>query len=343
MPQEVRLWRIDDGDRLAECPRAPLDLESRLEEWLAQDISILSPDLMVIGRQVETAYGGFIDLLCIDRSADLVVVELKRNKTPREITAQTLDYASWVSELSPEVIEDIAAKYLGNGTSLEGAFRSHFGEELPDSVNDAHRMLIVAANIDPSSERIIKYLSNAYGVNINAVTFHYFKADDGREFIARVFLIDPEEVEDRTRVRSPPNRRPNLSHEELEQLAVQNSVDDQYRRLVSGLGEHLSKHTTRSSVCFAGVFDKSRKTVISLLPGESDQQNGLRFQIYFGRFRQIFGFSEDQALALLPVSRVPWQYYGSASPDYSGFQGYFANLTEVDRLLQGIAQKGIIA
>jgi len=334
---------MDDGDRLAECPPAPLDLESRLEEWLAQDISILSPSLMVLGRQVETAYGGFIDLLCIDRSGDLVVVELKRNKTPREITAQTLDYASWVADLSREAIANIAGGYLGNGMSLESAFKSHFGEDLPDSVNDAHRMLIVAANIDPSSERIIKYLSNTYGVDINAVTFHYFKADDGKEFIARVFLIDPEEVEDRTRVRGPSKRRPNLSHEELEQLAAQNNVADRYVRLVSGLEEHLSKHTTRSSVCFAGVFDKSRKIVISLLPGESNRENGLRFQIYFKRFMQLFGFPEEQALALLPARQVPWQYHGSASPDYSGFEGYFADLTEVDRLLQGIAKTKVVA
>lgn len=72
-------------------PRASLDLESRLEEWLAADISILDPGLLVIGCEVETDFGGFIDLLCVDVAGDLVVVELKRDKTPREITAQALD------------------------------------------------------------------------------------------------------------------------------------------------------------------------------------------------------------------------------------------------------------
>src|SRR5579864_6547673 len=181
MPQEVRLWSISKADRLLECAQASLNLEARLEEWLARDISILADDLLAIGRQVWTTYGGFIDLLCIDRIGDLVVVELKRDKTPRDVTAQTLDYASWVVALSRDDILAIASRYSGIAGSLEEAFRQRFGEELPESINESHRILIVASRIDPSSERIIKYLSNGYGVNINAVTFHYFKTNDSGE------------------------------------------------------------------------------------------------------------------------------------------------------------------
>jgi RecB family endonuclease NucS len=114
MPQEVRLWCIGQNDQLLECTQGPLNFEARLEDWLVRDISILSDDLLVIGRQVETAFGGYIDLLCIDRAGDLVIVELKRDKTPREITAQTLDYASWVTDLSRDGISAISLRYLGN-------------------------------------------------------------------------------------------------------------------------------------------------------------------------------------------------------------------------------------
>jgi hypothetical protein len=338
MPQEVRLWCIGKDDRLVECAQAALNLEARLEEWLARDISILSDDLLVISRQVETAFGGFIDLLCISRSGDLVIIELKRDKTPREITAQTLDYASWVTDLSRDGISAIAAAYLGSGGSLEEAFRQRFGEDLPDRMNESHRILIVASRIDPSSERIIKYLSNGYGVNINAVTFHYFKGSEGKEFVGRVFLLDPSEVEYQTRTKGPSRRPPNLSYEELDQLADQNGVGALYRRLVAGLEEHLQKHTTRSSIGFAGIFDKSRKNVISLLPGESNAGDGLRFQLYLERFKKLFGLSEGAALALLPQRREPWKYYEAAGDDFSGFRGYFANGAEVERLLQGLAE-----
>lgn len=214
MPQEVRLWCIDGQDQLVQCQRAPLNLEERLEAWIARDISILGDDLLVIGRQVPTAYSGWIDLLCIDRDGDLVVVELKRDKTPREITAQALDYASWVQDLSRDAIENIAATYFRDAKTLEDAFKESFTEALPDRINEDHRMLIVASRIDPSSERIIKYLSSNYGVDINAVTFQYLRKSEGTEFLARVFLIDPVEVEYQTRAKGSSKRASALRRRE---------------------------------------------------------------------------------------------------------------------------------
>src|SRR5271166_6749384 len=112
MAEEIRIWQVGEGDTLKEITRAPLNLEQRIECWLAKDIRILSPDLLVIGRQVQTDSGGYIDLLCLDSDANLVIVELKKDKTPREVTAQALDYGSWVKTLSAEEISDIALRHL---------------------------------------------------------------------------------------------------------------------------------------------------------------------------------------------------------------------------------------
>lgn len=97
MPEDVRIWKILDGDNLKEIKKAKLNLETRIESWLREDISILSDTLLVIGGQIKTDFGGVIDLLCLDQNGDVVIGELKRDKTPREITARVLDYASWVS------------------------------------------------------------------------------------------------------------------------------------------------------------------------------------------------------------------------------------------------------
>lgn len=57
---------------------------------------------------MRTKFGGLIDLLCIDNVGDVVVIELKKGRTPRDVTAQTLDYASWVKELTPDGLTEIA-------------------------------------------------------------------------------------------------------------------------------------------------------------------------------------------------------------------------------------------
>lgn len=97
MPVEFGIWRIDGG--LRKVPFAKLGDESRLEDLLERDVSILGLDVMVVGRQVATSYGKRIDLLAIDAGGDLYAIELKRNRTPREVVAQVLDYGSWVKDL----------------------------------------------------------------------------------------------------------------------------------------------------------------------------------------------------------------------------------------------------
>lgn len=320
--------------------RSSLDLEARLEVWLERDISVLSPDLLVIGRQVETDFRGFIDLLCLDRSGDVVVVELKRDKTPREITAQILDYGSWVKDLSNERITSIGDAYLGRvrqGT-LEEAFKRRFVDaDLPETLNENHRLLIVASHIDASSERIIKYLSDAYGVNINAATFQYFKEQNGSELVARVFLIEPAQVDRVSRTKGGSKRRPNLTYEELDAIAEENGVNDIYRHAVFSLERFFQKHTTRSSIVFTSVLGGSRKAVISLIPQESMSEK-LRFQIYTLRLRTLLNLSEDDALAILPPHREPWIYSEHSGPDYEGILGFFANDAEIDRFIDGLAE-----
>ena len=59
------LWSIDDN---MEIPRDSLANEMQLEEILENNIDLLNPDWMIIGRQIST-HGNFIDLLAIDRAA----------------------------------------------------------------------------------------------------------------------------------------------------------------------------------------------------------------------------------------------------------------------------------
>jgi hypothetical protein len=336
MPDEVRLWRVGNDEGLVEIGRAKLNLEERLEEWLERDISMLDPGLLVIGRQVETDFGGWIDLLCVDAAGDLVVVELKRDKTPREITAQALDYGSWVVDLSNERVTSIAEAHLGEG-GFEEAFRRRFGTELPETLNGSHSMLIVGSHIDASSERIIKYLSDIHGVNINAATFQYFKEADGGELVTRVFLMEPSQVELASRTKGTSKRRPRLTYTDLEDQAAEAGVADLYGYAFAALDPLLKKHTTRPTVGFAGQFEGSRKNVISLLPGQSSEAEGLRYQLYGSRFATLAGLAEQELENVLPAVRERWAYEEGAGPDWEGFQGFITSRNEIDRLVAVLA------
>ena len=134
----------------------------------------------------------------IDAEGDLHVIEVKRDKTPREVVAQSLEYASWVQTLDYDKISDIFESNIG-GKEFESAFGERFDSARPaetagppEDLNQNHNLTIVATELDSSTEKIVRYLSEEYAVPINALLFNYYE-DDGREYVARTWLVDPHE------------------------------------------------------------------------------------------------------------------------------------------------------
>jgi len=199
MPIEVGIWRL--GNKIERVAFSPLPSEERLEDIIANDISILDPNLLLIGRQVPTSFNKVVDLLAMDADGKLVVIELKRDKTPRDVVAQLLDYGSWVKGLEDADIAAIFQEYQKKyvpaqaDTLLDEAFCERFRvNEMPESLNDSHELVVVASELDDSTERIVNYLADEYGVPVNAVYFRFFR-DGDKEYLSRVWLIDPSEAE----------------------------------------------------------------------------------------------------------------------------------------------------
>jgi len=200
MSLETGFWRIQGGIKPQRISPTAMDFEARLEAILESDIAVVSEPRkwMVIGRQIPTDHGGRIDLLAIDEAGTVIVLELKRDKTDREVVSQVLDYASWVEELDYAQIATLFSKYAEKNKvtqSLEDAFKSYFGVTIPEEVNASHEMVIVAAELHPESERVVRYLQKNYGVPVNAVFFSFFR-DGESEYLSRSWLVEPSSAEE---------------------------------------------------------------------------------------------------------------------------------------------------
>jgi hypothetical protein len=191
MPIEIGFWNITENE-IKKVDFSHIESEKRLEDILTKDISILNEDYLIIGRQIMTTFGKYVDILSINQEGNLTVIELKKNKTPRDVIAQTLDYASWVKDLSYTDIKSLCEEYY-HDKKFESLFEEKFGMTPPEKVNQEHDMLIVASQLDNETERILNYLSDSYNVPINAVFFRFFK-DNNSEYLSRSWLIDPTEV-----------------------------------------------------------------------------------------------------------------------------------------------------
>ena len=191
MPIRTAIWRVAD-------PPVPLAdsylaTEQLLEDMIVASPGVLSDEWMLIGRQEATGFGGRIDLLALAPDGSLVLIELKRERTPREVVAQALDYAGWVERLRAEDIARIYERFASE-TSLTKDFKANFGTDLDEAdLNQNHQIVIVASSLDDSTERIVAYLRERE-IPINVLCFQIF-SNGSEQLLSRTWLHDPNEIQ----------------------------------------------------------------------------------------------------------------------------------------------------
>lgn len=192
------LWSLDKKQML---PADHLSNEQELEEVLMKNMELLNPNWLVIGRQVHTPNGKFLDLLCIDCDENLIVVELKKELTPREVTAQVIEYASYIAEMDASTLAkiylDYDSKYLFKKRTLDEAYHQKFKTDFDESQITQDRpvkMVIVATKMDHGTEHIIRYLRSQYSVDINILFFQVFRHGNDR-ILSRAWFEDDLELE----------------------------------------------------------------------------------------------------------------------------------------------------
>ena len=204
-----RLEKLESDDMskaaLVIAKEANLELERYLEDWLENSPVTLVQDehILWIGRQTSakdedgTIYS---DLLGVDAEGNLVVAELKKGRTPRDIIAQLLDYAAWADGLSESQISEIAEAYFDTRDGLKGktfddAFRNLFDmpetDELPP-LNRGLRLFIVAEEIPSRVARVCKFLRTSYGIDVNCIDVSTFETESGEVLVSTETKVGEE-------------------------------------------------------------------------------------------------------------------------------------------------------
>ena len=158
--------------------------ESVLEQWLESNPDKILEDgrILILGRQVRTDLGGFIDLLGVDREGNVVVVELKRDRTPRDVVAQALEYAAFAARLDADALQGILRVYEQNESlRLADCHRECFSVDQSEAVafNKDQHIVVVGQHVTPAIRQTASFLGSK-GIHVTCVEFTFFESYGGR-------------------------------------------------------------------------------------------------------------------------------------------------------------------
>jgi len=187
-----------------------IDFEKDLENWLENSPNVLLDEdegsIIWIGRQVSANIGDsgcYPDLIGIDTAGDLVMVELKKGKTPREVVAQILEYAVWGSSLDNDDLNKIAQSYYRKNDcefnkSIFDLYKEAFfpdAEEEPEiELNRHQKLFIVAEEISPVIQEVALYLRDKHTVDISCLEYEVLKSKQGEYFISTEKIVGFTEI-----------------------------------------------------------------------------------------------------------------------------------------------------
>src|SRR4029079_6950233 len=124
-----------------------------LQRILRTHIQAIAPDVLVLAEEFSDWEGSWrsIDLLCLDKNANPVIIELKRTEDGGHMELQAIRYAAMVSKLTFDKVVEIYASHMA-ANNREGDARQvlldFLGWNEPDEDRFAQDARIVLASAE---------------------------------------------------------------------------------------------------------------------------------------------------------------------------------------------------
>ncbi len=135
-------------------------------------------------------------------------MELKRGKTPRDVLAQSLEYASFAEMMDYEQLENVFHTYMDDESiNLAQYHRDYFGllNDEGATFNKDQRIVIIGQNITPEIIQTSKYLGSK-GIRVACVEFTFFETEDGLQLLSSDTVVTNEPVK-RSQIASAPKTK----------------------------------------------------------------------------------------------------------------------------------------
>jgi hypothetical protein len=171
-----------------------------LSKWVEQYPAILGEELLVVTSEYDRfdKTSERLDLLAIDKDGNLVVIELKRDDSGKNVDLQAIKYAAYCSTLTLDDLVDMYAHYQkqkGATLSTEAAKKvvlDFIDNDAFEALNDRPRIILVSKEFRPEVTASVLWLRKL-GMDISCIKWDpYELSEDCVVFNSSVLIPLPE-------------------------------------------------------------------------------------------------------------------------------------------------------
>lgn len=266
-----------------------------LQAALRDNIAALGDDLLVVSEEFSGFAGANrrIDLLCVDRAARLVVLELKRTEDGGHLELQALRYAAMVSTMTFDELVDIYDAHLsrvGDPAAAHDA-RAALADWLDDAggedavLSREVRIVLAASGFDREITTTVLWLNDVFGTDIRCVRLSPYKHGNS-------VLLDIQPV---------------IPLPEAEELTVKLKKRQAAARAASGSGKDYTKYAVVTPEGSTGPLPKRRAAhaLVRALHDRGVTGAQIKTQIQTRRFLNVPGVLSGDALVAEFLNHYP--------------------------------------
>lgn len=176
------LFRVSDNSSLVPFRRVqpgPDLYEREIEDLLWANLEeFTGVALFPVARQPHIAGGGIPDIIALDQSARVVVIEVKRD-IDRAQLAQCLEYAGWARRTN---LDELASIYHGGQARFFEDWQVFTELDTLSVVNRSPRIVLVAREVHDRTQAALDFLTDN-NLPVQMITATIYEDENGRRIV----------------------------------------------------------------------------------------------------------------------------------------------------------------
>lgn len=258
------LYQVDIENKklieLSQTQFSTLKLKERydIQEWIEKTPEILGEELLIIYKELELPSKIRLDLLAIDKKANLVIIELKKDDSGTNVEWQAIKYASYCSRFTREDVFMKYAEYLQLDSEDAQLRIEEFIDEEIDKINEKQRIILVSKEFHSDVASAVLWLRE-YEIDIACVKLIPYIDQNNQLFITPNLIIPLPEAKEYIEKKESKQKEAKLGTRSSFSLERSDLPDDELeKRLITTL--QRESDLTPRVIAFLEIISSEERT-----------------------------------------------------------------------------------